>query len=76
VWKIGPEWAAQQAKNVLASTMKARERSAVRAGISGVGVPPAAPLSGKIGAGRMNQTAGSRRTHAPTPITNCAVRQS
>jgi len=55
--------------------MNARERSALRADISGsaLAAVPAAPAG--TGVRRMNHTAGSSTAQAPRPITICAVRQ-
>src|SRR5260221_12172066 len=75
VWKIGPAWVAQQAKNVAASTMNGVERSAAP---TAIGDWPVA-LDGSIsprGVRRTKRAAGIRSTHTTRPMVSCALRQS
>src|SRR5262249_16708338 len=82
VWKIGPEWVAQQAKKVLASTRICGERSA-SAGLM-PSPPPAEPsladgLSAEAacaGGRRTKRAPGTSNAQAKTAIKSCAERQS
>src|SRR5688572_23597018 len=74
---MGPECAAQQAKNVSASTMNCGDCSASK---TPIGEPPmAAPcpaLASPLGAWRTRREIGTNRIHTRVPIVSCAVRQS
>src|SRR3954463_8924830 len=79
VWKIGPEWVAQQAKKVAASTMKARLLSACGSSIvAPLGGAPAAPgwAATSAGAERTNNAAGMSVPHTSAAMIIWAVRQS
>src|SRR4051812_43582443 len=79
VWKIGPEWVAQQAKNVAASTMKARLLSACGSSIPpSLADAPGAPAWDALSAGaeRTSNAAGTRVAHTSAAMTNWALRQS
>jgi hypothetical protein len=78
MWKIGPEWAAQQAKCV--SEMAAN--CGVRRASAAVNSRPPAPAVATIapgasaGGGRTRRAAGMMRSQARSPSTSMAVRQS
>src|SRR5262249_52436394 len=78
MWKIGPEWAAQQAKCAPASAANCGVRNACAAVHSTSGASDVfaeAPLA-RCGAGRTRKQAGIRSAQAAMPITSIAVRQS
>src|SRR4029453_9278364 len=78
MWKIGPECAAQHRKKTRPSTMNWRERSASASEL--IGPSSTGPAAGALPAGtggcRTHIAARVNNTHALTPITNIAVRQS
>src|SRR5687767_4266425 len=75
VWKMGPECAAQHAKNVSASTTNCGERSA--SATPPKGPSAAAPAASAVrGAGRTKNAAGTSSAHARTAMVSCALRQS
>src|SRR5678815_4510889 len=78
MWQIGPECAAQQAKKVRASTMNCRERKACASEVIEPAASPgaAAPAVASTGRCRTRNDAGISNTHASTPMSNIAVRQS
>src|SRR5215813_12609016 len=76
MWKIGPEWAAQQRKKVIASTMNCGDRNASPAEIDGSSTLGPAPSTFAAGARRTKRAAGIRSDQATMPITIIAVRQS
>jgi hypothetical protein len=80
MWKIGPECAAQQAKNVSASTRNWGERSAAATDHPAPG-PPGRFVAGEpeddvSGARRTSNAAGISSAHANKPTVIIAVRQS
>jgi len=78
MWKIGPEWAAQQAKNVSASTANCGERSAWAA-VRPAPLPDGArgdPWPAVAGGWRTRSAAGISRIQAAMPMVSMAVRQS
>jgi hypothetical protein len=78
MWKIGPEWAAQQAKCAPARMMNCGVRNACATVHcpSGASSPFAAAGVEGSGAGRTRNEAGIKSANAPMPITSIAVRQS
>ena len=78
MWKIGPECAAQHAKYVKAMAANCGVRSACAA----VSARPAVPADVSArrpsppGGSRTNSAAGTMMSHASSPITSIAVRQS
>src|SRR5438034_9074015 len=77
MWKIGPECAAQQAKNVSASTRNCGERSALPTDHPAPGTFIAGEPDGAgSGARRTSSAAGSNSAHAIRPTVIIAVRQS
>src|SRR6266513_2257092 len=80
MWKIGPECAAQQPKNVSASTMNWGERNACATDRPAPGsaalVDPGAPELAVSGGCLTNSAAGISSVQATMPIVIMAVRQS
>src|SRR3954470_5448517 len=79
VWKIGPEWVAQQAKKVAASTMNARLLSACGSSIvASLADAPDAPawVATSAGAERTSNAAGMSAAHTSAAMIIWAVRQS
>jgi hypothetical protein len=75
MWKIGPEWATQQAKWVRAMAANCGERSAPATLNSGSGAAKPPPEDGDGGL-RTKRPAGTINSHAAAPSRNSAVRQS
>src|SRR3954454_8688955 len=80
MWKMGPEWAAQHRKKVVARTANCgvlNARAAERPVLSlGVLWPGAGSASAETGGVRTSSAAGMSRIQAPTPTIAMAVRQS
>jgi hypothetical protein len=82
VWKIGPEWAAQQRKKTPARTMNcgvlSADHAALPAGFLAVGALAAAGAGASVrsvGARRMRNVAGTITATAPMAIQSMALRQ-
>jgi len=79
MWKIGPECAAQHAKyvNAIAANCGVRRACpAVSPGSSAAVVAPERPAVALAGGSRTSSAAGMMKSHARSPITSIAVRQS
>jgi len=79
MWKMGPECAAQQAKKVSAMAANCGVRSAcatVNSGAPGWPTPPARQPAARPAARARAGAVGTMTTHATSPITSMAVRQS
>jgi hypothetical protein len=78
MWKIGPEWAAQQAKYASAMAANWGVRRACQTVSSRPSAPriPGAPAATAPDGSRTSRAAGMMTSQARLPITNIAVRQS
>jgi hypothetical protein len=78
MWKIGPAWAAQQAKCVsaIAQNCGARSTSRVEKSRCRVAVPPSATAPMSAGAFLMRSATGITTSQARSPSTIIATRQS
>ena len=78
MWKIGPEWAAQQAKWVTAMAQNCGAASTSRVEYSrpAPAAPPMAPAPTSPGCSRMISATGTMMSQARSPRTSRATRQS
>ena len=78
MWKIGPECAAQQAKCVraMAQNCGVATTSPVEYSRPARAAPPSAAAPTSPGRSRMSSAAGTMTSHARSPMTSSATRQS